>query len=408
MNFSKGYTVRPRTEGNSPILPPVATRINPLERPTQPMTTPQAAIPEEDPSQYSHETINEMIKLKIEQEKTKQETIKNESVRAAVELLKLAQTLKIDTALIPYLFQDNISEHFNGIAARLRNDPKKVIKEIEQVHKDIQRETKRGKRAWSDVGLSSQGYQQVPSSLLYTSTQITPKKSAVVPPRRASAEAIEKIQRASNGAGSRLSLPSINPKDSTQQQQTGLTQPFIPQFHPTQQLSPPSIPSDSRPLHVFPVYFTPQSVPSLSPIQANGQTEKNLGSPYQQKYWTPPALQLQPQAYHRYTAIIPSPSSAQSNQQYVSTHMPQQQVIQATQLEKSKTKKIPASSTNVPAHHFQNTGVIIRNSFRPVEAEEVINTNKRVKSNRNSNINFMITTPKNPPARKYNNPNKLK
>ncbi|KAI5969695.1 hypothetical protein CANMA_001358 [Candida margitis] len=143
--------------------------------------------------------------------------------------------------------------------------------------------------------------------------------------------------------------------------------------------------------------YLPQQYPyfvSTSPPHYNHHAYANttvIGSPPQQQQLQP-SLQVSPHNphphHHSSSTQTSSFSSAQQQQ-----HKPQQQ--------HSTSSRHP-----VPSHQFESSESK-KIVFKSVEDETP--ASKRQKSTKSSgSINFMITTPKNPPARKYNNPHKEK
>ncbi|KAK6460075.1 hypothetical protein DFJ63DRAFT_338030 [Scheffersomyces coipomensis] len=443
------------SSNNSPIS---NNRIVIDERISQILGLPQQVTEEESFWPYNIDTLNEILRFKVEQEKTRQESIKSEFGTTAVELLKLAKSMNISGDLIPFLFISNAVsvDNLKVKIEKLKNEPQELIDELAQNSRELAPEISRFssimshnnntsietmasstsgnnvmglKRKFSDTQLPSfsetaESIKASNSSFVSPTTR-SPNKSPTAGHRRVSSDTSE-ATKVTTSPPSKTHLP-LPPTSYPQLQQQPSHQQQPQHYSPD--LQPQMAPQNTS----YPVYYTPQ--PMVHPKdQAAG---KVLGSPYSQKYQpvlyqTPgphsvPPQSQPPQAHYQgeyiaqppqqhYQYYIPSPPNNAG--QYMiqgpgMVRMPPQQQPQQQRPPPPHHIPPPPQEQPVPTHQFQsppdssnNRGVPI---FKSAEIHEDTSPYKKQRSSsKNTSINFMITTPKNPPARKYNNPHKDK
>lgn len=111
----------------------------------------------------------------------------------------------------------------------------------------------------------------------------------------------------------------------------------------------------------------------------------------------PPAIGTTGHSYHSSPQPIPSQAPA----------------LASGAISKTTTSNISSASSNtqkhkVPSHHFESPDSSKGKIFMHDKDNTPPSKKPRNSKNNGGNINFMITTPKNPPARKYNNPHREK
>ncbi|KAK6205005.1 uncharacterized protein RJT21DRAFT_117481 [Scheffersomyces amazonensis] len=450
------------SENNSPIS---SNRIIIDEKISQILGLPEQIVEEESFWPYNVDTLNEILRFKVEQERTRQESIKNEFGTTAVELLKLAKSMNISGDLIPFLFISSglTSDSLKVKINKLKSEPQEVINEITQKSSEYIPEVSRisslmssnaesslesaattmstyassvgSKRKFSDTQLPS--FSETAESIKGTSqsnfvspTIRSPNRSPSSSHKRGDSDSSDiKLGTGpgtgtGTGTGSAASPVTVPlPLPPTGYAAVNSHQQPQPQ---SQQHSKPHSPNLQPPLpvqgNVYPVYYTPQPTTS---------TGKGLGSPYSHKYQPvmypgppqPPPNQFQPNYITQpppgqpYQYFIPSPPN---NGQYIlqapsMVRIPTQQTGPNVQ-PPPPSQQIPPHRQDqqpVPSHQFQSPpesgGGRSVPIFKPAEMFEETSPYKKQKSaGKSQSINFMITTPKNPPARKYNNPHKEK
>ncbi|ABN68472.2 hypothetical protein PICST_64054, partial [Scheffersomyces stipitis CBS 6054] len=345
---------------------------------------PEQVLHEDSVWPYNIETLNEILRYKVEQEKTKQESMKNELGATAVELLKMAKSMDISSDLIPILFISNsISiDHIISQIEKLKSEPSEVIDELSRKSKEMEPAiaNSSNKRKHSDTHIKS------------SSNIVSPLRSPNKSPTTGHRRVVSGSDATSRETKTSTSSPHMHPS------QLPLPPTSIPQQQGSQQHSPIIAPQ-MAPQGMYPIYYTPNSSAVISTKEQNGG--KTLGSPYSQKYQPvmyppPPANQPYQPGYiaqpPQYQYFVPSPPANSGS------YMVQAPPVVRMTPQQSQQKQQP-----VPSHQFQtppesNSGIIHDES--PYK--------KQKSSGKNTSINFMITTPKNPPARKYNNPSKEK
>ncbi|KAG2730991.1 hypothetical protein G9P44_006140 [Scheffersomyces stipitis] len=388
---------------------------------------PEQVLHEDSVWPYNIETLNEILRYKVEQEKTKQESMKNELGATAVELLKMAKSMDISSDLIPILFISNsISiDHIISQIEKLKSEPSEVIDELSRKSKEMEpaiaklsalitkqdmeasqplpaqmaspiSSSSSNKRKHSDTQLPS--FSETAESIKSSSNIVSPLRSPNKSPTTGHRRVVSGSDATSRETKTSTSSPHMHPS------QLPLPPTSIPQQQGSQQHSPIIAPQ-MAPQGMYPIYYTPNSSAVISTKEQNGG--KTLGSPYSQKYQPvmyppPPANQPYQPGYiaqpPQYQYFVPSPPANSGS------YMVQAPPVVRMTPQQSQQKQQP-----VPSHQFQtppesNSGIV----FRPAEIHDESPYKKQKSSGKNTSINFMITTPKNPPARKYNNPSKEK
>lgn len=298
---------------------------------------------------YTSETLTELLRFKTEQERTKQEEIKNEFASTTLNLLTLIKSMNISTDLIPKLLANNAISEMNDNIESLKNNPEELIPNYE----------KPTKRKYSDV---ERRYEQTE----LVSPMRSPQKLPSSTHRRLRSDDSENVRA------------SRDHSPSSQSTSHHYGEPYLQQHSPNQISQPPP--------GMFPVYY---AAPSKS-AAPSGEPNTTAGSPYQQKY--------QPVVYH--------PPQGQPHYQSMSgSYGPPQQYYYVTSphSQPGGQNQYPAPSMMTPlgSHH----GVHYHHDSKEQEDYHMHKKQKSVTNiPKNSNINFMISTPKNPPARKYNHP----
>ncbi|ODV79979.1 uncharacterized protein CANTADRAFT_25746 [Suhomyces tanzawaensis NRRL Y-17324] len=376
------------------------------ERISEILGLPQQVVEEEDFWPYNVETLNEILRYKVEQEKTRQESAKNEFGCTAIELLKIAKSMNINGDLIPLLFvspQFTINDLKDKIH-KLRNEPDEIIHEILHKSKEPPLEVPKttppnGKRKFSDTQLPS--FSETAESIkTIVSPLRSPNKLPVTSHRRVVSDSSEVTNRGSNTT----SPPTYQ-------------LPLPPSAHPPQHRSQQHLPQIPAQPPMYPVYYSPgpgqpqggapgypahQMGPPASGQPTQEQQGKALGSPYSQKYnqvmydgashhgqYGPgaPGYVAQPQ----YQYFVPPGSNPGGPPSQYMMPVP------------AGMGMAPPSHAQVPTHQFAS-----ESTSRSSPQDDISPYKKQKSTGKTNNINFMITTPKNPPARKYNNPNKEK
>lgn len=304
---------------------------------------------------YSNETLSELLKLKIEQEKTKQEEMRIDYASTTLQLLNLAKSMNIDSSLIPVLFSGSVKD----VRANL-NDLKENTNEFIG-------SSESKKRSYSDY--TRPDFKSEGTSAGSKTEQTSKQDSEISSVRQGSTSTLVSPIR------SPPKLPTPHRHDETG------SGAHSPNYY-SHQHSPNMQPNYHN--GVYPIYYPPPPpngiIPGNLPSNSNSNeasapsaatTSSSLGSPYQQKYhimYGPPPPGTQP---------YPPP-----------TFIPQQYHYYVSNQ--------PGQSTSYPP-------MVPHQSLVPQDKErEDEHSHKKHKANKN--INFMISTPKNPPARKYNIP----
>lgn len=351
---------------------------SPLDPPHQEFLKSLGLFPDK-PWPFSEETLNEMIRLRIEQEKTKQIQTKNELGSTVSHLLKEAEKYGFSGELIRHLFLENHS-----------GDLKSFTHQFQAI-------------AAHHTPPASEKGKCPPSDSIHTPGH-TPNKLPAL-------GALE-IQPASTVASQCQSrtLPQLS-EHPADHQGPGIRQHHLPLPNQPHALSNPHHsdlkhlpPLPAVPHHLYPVYYpTPaQENPHHSHQPFHQKTSldesENLGLPYSNKYPTIVFHSL-PLKYPEGQAPPGQPHHTQhcqiGQQQYYYVNSSPQgvpgPVVPSQFLIPQPVSSMvpwPASAQGTPAPQL-------------VEKKEEERPLKKAKKSK-SGINFMISTPKNPPARKYN------
>lgn len=318
---------------------------------------------------YTSETLSELLKFKTEQERTKQEQMRNEYASTALQLFTLIKSMNINQDIIPQIFQHSITD----LKSRLESLKANPGDSLAFSGDDSKSSESNRKRSYSDTLNTSSIKVDMPR--FSNSVLVSPLRSPVVK-LPVSLHRRERSDESDPNINSSIHSPSSAHNTS------------YPEVNVSQQHSPNHV-AQGPPPHMYPVYYS-HIPPGPPPSQASGENTKP-GSPYQQKYHPmmfppPPNPSLQPpysgpyypQQYHYYIASPPAPNSTPGSQLKSLQNYP----------------GIPIPPVMLP-----------QQAYPAPDADDSSPSHKKQKSlASNKNINFMISTPKNPPARKYNHP----
>lgn len=376
-----------------------------------------------DPKQtipYNTETVNEILKLRTEQEITRQEYIKNELAITTLELLKLAQSLNITPDLIPFLFLANRSvELLRNKVQKLQENPFELIKKIEQEAKAQSKHSKQS--SISSLPSFSEIEKSSAPSMPSTHTASADSNSNLISPTR-----------------SPNKLPILSHTKNRSETSEKDISPQLPNSKPVLLPLPgssyqPQAQTQLLPAK-YPLYYTP-------PVGTGADLQSQyLGSPYMQKH-QPPQVQTNLQHSLPQTRIsypvqpsqtvqgappqqyyVQQPNQGMPYQYYIATTPPQgaqyimHQVPMGVPYPPPPPNQLtmqappipyPLNNSNIIQPETEKSkipsgGSILR--FDKEESEDQPPTKKSKLIPKSSNINFMISTPENPPAKKYNNP----
>ncbi|CAI5755849.1 unnamed protein product [Candida verbasci] len=370
---------------------------------------------------YNAETLNELIKLKIEQERTKQDEVKKEFTMLTIELINLIKGLNLnDTDLFAYIFlsDSTTSEDLkNKINQLTKLNPKEFLEISSHKSSGV-------KRKHSDTQLPS--FSETTQSIKNQSSTLvsplrSPNKSPIISHHR------RIVSDSSDSSLRNTKVHSPNPPPITNQlplppqysthnsnQNSNAKNSNLNSQNHSQQHSPviSHQMAQVQPPHAYPVYYqTPQS---MAQPQPSTQDKTILSSPYQQKYqmvynassYPPPPQQVpyyvstSPQLKPPHHQLPPQPH----HQQYVFQQPPP--LLQQIPPQPPK-QSVPTHQFESPENNSRKSDHSHRDGAITPNVHNTTTTSKRHKNSKNNNgnsINFMITTPKNPPARKYNNP----
>lgn len=403
---------------------------------------------------YSSDTLSEIVRLKIEQEKTKQVTVKQELGSTIIELLKLAKSMNINGDLIPLLFVNHTPDDVEAYTHHSypQIDTKSNIEELKVKIRQLQDDPGN-----LDHLITAKSMQETPRSSIKRKFS---EGSHQLPSFDETAEKLRiSVPAPSTGSVSPLRSPEKLPQPPTHRRIVSdnsdtLREVKLPESSPSLQSvkgsekslanvsEPHSHPSQPSQHHLYPVYYTPinpkgvisQPPPPPPPPGSGGPQSDHseshtasstvLGSPYSQKYqpviYHTPQTQFQPgyatlqqPPQYYYVPSPPPPQHQQGQQQPQQQQHPQFLVAPGSQ---------PIPMGLVPGYPSgQQIQYQVSDMERgPVKYHQVIepahdpipqtHASKKHKTTapKPSGINFMITTPKNPPAKKYNNTNRDK
>lgn len=361
------------------------------------LSLPKQTIGEESIWPYNITTLHEILKYKVEQEKTKQELIKTEFSNISLEILKLVNNMSLDRNLLPIIFNSsedslkllhlklNELQHSHGNVSHQPNnsqheDNKSYTFKKEssiELNKSNPPELSHLKRKNSDTHLPSfsQTTESIRSNIDSPITQSPHEEHR----RNKSTSSVSSKGSKHSPIHHHVQLPTPQPLSKISRASPPIQHPLPP--------------------NVYQIYYGPP----INEPGANGQSTNNLGSPYSAKY---PGVIYQP----------PPPGYVVPQYQYFVPSTPNNEINANNQTPYAVRPSLPlphpTQQPPVPSHQFQSNDKDSSKSniFRSAEIhEDNITTTKRHKSiGKSTSINFMITTPKNPPARKYNNPSKDK
>ncbi|KAG5420705.1 hypothetical protein I9W82_002586 [Candida metapsilosis] len=420
---------------------------------------------------HNTDILSELIQLQIEQERTKQSVLKKEIGDTALQLFAIAKELNVNADLIPFLFaSDSISaQGLNNQIEKLKQDPKGMINDLAENSRLSESELSRFKRKHSDTQLPS--FSETAQSIIgsnIVSPSRSPNKTPALAHRRVVSDSSDSTTKGSSPANSGF-LPLsfiVNSKESEQppEQQSapqgpqhshtssGATQSSSQQHSPSIQPSPP--PTTYPSSH----YTTPQHIPQPPPPAAALQVQNlplppatgqvhtqptsskdmsNSGSPHLPKYpiihphayphggpnYIPPQypyyVTTSPTTYnhHAYTnaSAVGSPPQLQPPPQQLQPSLQDSSPLH--QHHHSPSGRTSPRPIQKPHHHSTAKHPVPTHQFESTDSKKIVfksveddaPASKRQKNSKQAgSINFMITTPKNPPARKYNNPHKEK
>lgn len=340
------------------------------------------------------ETLNELLRLKIEQERTKQEQMRGEHSQVTVDLLKLAQSLNLPMDLISYILSpaNTVDESRYSIG---HNEPHDVFSKLRSRLTELETyysaSGSRNKRKHGDSHL----YSYHDSAEVLRSHFISPARSPDSLPhtlhRRILSDSSENSANHGSGITGRSSPQQLPAKPGpssglpTNQALTeGDSQP------PVQGMiiaPPPQLQQHIAqfPYPPYPMYYHLGPPPPMP--APPGASSEGIGGPndnstnYGHKY---PGTMMYPGGPYG----IPAGANTNPRQPQGPQYYPQQPLsyfVQGNQV------------VCVPDQQDVAPGSRSSSSLQP-------SSKKAKHSHKNNNINFMITTPKNPPARKYNNP----
>lgn len=327
---------------------------------------------------YNVDTLNEILRFKIEQEKTKQELMRHETTQTLLQLLQLAQSLNILPHLVPMMFVLD-PEHAHHLKQQLlvyRTKPEEEVRR--ELHEKFHK-IELGQLINPEL---TPTLPKLVAILPQTTLVSEPAVTKPLPPlrkRRTVLDSLDRVQLAMTltmGLTLALALalglvlaPSVGHLPSS-----SVVTPVATTGTGTN--SSPVQPQQAQPA-VYPLYYSDAANPSFG----------KLGLPYSQKY-TPTVIMGQPPyipMHYPYFVNLPP-----TNAPYVVLPL-----VAAPPAPAPVTTHPPKQP--VPSHKFQLEEA--NNVFRPAEIpDEHPHKRQKVKLA----INFMITTPKNPPQQKYN------
>ena len=336
---------------------------------------------------YNVDTLNEIIRFKIEQEKTKQELMRHETTQTLLQLLQLAQSLHILPHLVPMMFVLD-PEHAHHLKQQLQLYRTKPEEEVRRELHEKFHKIELGQLINPEL---TPTLPKLVAILPQTTLVSEPVAAKPLPPlrkRRTVLDSLDRVQLAMTltmglalarglalGLASGLALGLVLAPSVSHIYGSTVVTPVATTGTGTN--SSPVQPQQAQPA-VYPLYYSDAANPSFG----------KLGLPYSQKY-TPTVIMGQPPyipMHYPYFVNLPP-----TNAPYV-VLLPLVGAPPAPAPVAAHPPKQP-----VPSHKFQLEES--NNVFRPAEIpDEHPNKRQKVKLA----INFMITTPKNPPQQKYN------
>lgn len=342
---------------------------------------------------YGEETVRELLRLRVEQERTKQTQYKYKLSQMVLELLKEAESHGFGGDLIRKLFLDDTSDEYKDYLHLLRS------------HLTSDMESGPLKRKRDESRVSVPVHTPSPNKLPVIDESTVVGQNA---PSRCPSGSQILNQSMGQNLGQILGQPLGR---YLQPAPVAATTANSGANSVSGSISGPSH-SPNLPvylLHVYPVYYT--QMPEQ--VATKHDDSESLGLPYQ-KY---PAVVFHslPQQFNQQQSLLHQPQlhPPQSQQQQHQQQQQQQQQQQVAQgqgrpffyvnsLPPGMTGPVMTSQYFIPPPLPSN--MVAWGASAPVpekRSDEETHHNKRQRGNKNS-INFMITTPKNPPAKKYN------
>lgn len=335
-------------------------------------------LPLDKPWPYLEDTLNELIRLRIEQEKTKHTQVKHELGQVVLELLREAQQHEISGDLIRRLFlNDSPSHYVHYLQSHLHGIQQPGISqpEMAQPQLDMQRlspgphaSTLGAKRKNSTESVHTPGTENDSKPASQAHSRALPKSESKLAPSHTHTS----------------QLPQVPP----------VPQHLYPVYYAYPEgLAPGPAPKGAPQGQHPPAPQAPQA--PQAPVQPHHlkltsqlDESENLGLPYSHKYAV--VYQLLPVQYPRTPGLGPQrpppPPQNQPPPYYYVNSSPQ---------------GVPGPL--MPSQYFvpPPVGTAFPWGQAQAPAPEREDRHKRHKASKNG-INFMITTPKNPPAKKYN------
>lgn len=350
----------------------------------------------------SAEFLTELLRFRIEQEKTKQDSLKHQFTILTLDILRFAKSLNLDRDLIPLLFVSNKSlDDLKTQVHQFQKEPDTLIKDLINIVQlqDIGRQWDGQDKTKMEPSPKPSECRLLPSfseteeiirrpSSVETPHASSPNKLPDIEHKRLNAfpSSIERSHSYSSRQCSPLSMPfsqqgkypKLNlqghfaSKPNTHQLNTSLP---VPQFQHKNEVSRSpenkSMNSPESPKYV--PYMVPSSTQNYSPMS---------GSNY-----------LQPQA--RYPYIFPL--SSRNNQQGKQPH--------SYMMSSSAPIGVMPPTMSSSSYNYNPRATDKTKRTSSLKEEDYSESQYHYKRPRHgkSGFNFMISTPKNPPANKYNN-----
>lgn len=406
---------------------------------------------------YTSDTLNEIVRYKAEQERTRQESLRHDSTVAALELLRTARSMNMSAETLVSLFNDSSIEALTAKRHHLQRSASNS-EVVDPCGGDGASCRRRGSDSRILQGGAGNGDPDVPRAKSRSASMLTTRSLSKLPPlvhRRVRSDgsdpADHKDREASTAAHTPKSLPAQHlvflqhslpgPLDHPRQRLPNRLpnrSPASASYHGPPHASHNSSPHASShphsrthshnhsppnrsPQSAHQTHHTPQTMHRMSPgsgyqvyydnaggsagsapngaptgtpggvghvggsVPVPPRVNGGLGSPYNLKYptivYSGPfnSQYLPPQLSYQYY-VGPPPGAAVSGPppgHYLVPSMPGQ-IVYPPSDEHAKREDEESSPGQATKRHRSNPA-------------------------KSSSINFMITTPKNPPAKKYNN-----
>lgn len=352
-------------------------------------------------SSYSDETVRDIVRLRVEQERTKQAQLKFELSQSVTHLLKEAERHGFSGDLIRKLFlEESAPDHKNYMHHLHSNVSARPTKRKHSEH-----------HAQGPEGAQTPKLVRTPTPTKDINAEKTPGASEIAHPAGSSRTSVTPTA----GHSHVLSRDPVVPTPRASASDGGAH--LAPGSASGSVSGPSQLPSmPMYPLHVYPVYYTQLPDQISGPPKAGSELE-SLGLPYAgQKY---PAVVI-----HLLPPQFPNLQQQQQQQQQHAlglqlqlqhqTHVQQPPPMNPNQAGRPYyyVNLLPPGMAGpmMTSQYFipppLPSGMVQWPTSAPIpekKSEEEHHHPKRHRGSKNS-INFMITTPKNPPAKKYNKP----